>query len=67
MKILIIHQYYLEKDGAGISRFNQFAKYWTREGAHSERGLWHGALSDRHEAAKYRRKAIAVEKIMMSN
>lgn len=29
MKILVIHQYYLEKDGAGISRFNQFAKYWT--------------------------------------
>ncbi|MDO8490206.1 MAG: glycosyltransferase family 4 protein [bacterium] len=32
MRILLIHQYYLEKDGAGISRFNQFVKYWTRAG-----------------------------------
>lgn len=32
MRILIIHQYFLEKEGAGGSRFNQFAKYWAREG-----------------------------------
>lgn len=32
MKILLIHQYFLEKDGAGISRFNQFVKYWTESG-----------------------------------
>lgn len=31
MNILIIHQYFLEKQGAGGSRFNQFAKYWTNE------------------------------------
>ena len=32
MKILIIHQYFLGKDEAGGSRFNQFAKYWSRNG-----------------------------------
>lgn len=32
MRIVLIHQYFLETDGAGISRFNQFAKYWTEAG-----------------------------------
>lgn len=32
MKILVIHQYFLEKEGAGGSRFNQFAKYWAQKG-----------------------------------
>ncbi len=32
MNILIIHQYFLEKQGAGGSRFNQFAKYWADKG-----------------------------------
>lgn len=31
MNILIIHQYFLEKQGAGGSRFNQFAKYWAND------------------------------------
>jgi len=29
MNILVIYQYFLEKEGAGGSRFNQFAKYWA--------------------------------------
>lgn len=32
MRILVIHQYYLGKDDAGGSRFNQFAKHWTAKG-----------------------------------
>lgn len=32
MKILIVHQYFLEEDGGGGSRFNQFAKYWSNRG-----------------------------------
>ncbi|MBI2632909.1 MAG: glycosyltransferase family 4 protein [Parcubacteria group bacterium] len=32
MRILIIHQYYLHKDDPGISRFNQFTKYWSAHG-----------------------------------
>ncbi len=32
MNIAVIHQYYLHRDDAGISRFNQFAKYWTAAG-----------------------------------
>ncbi|MHB0956090.1 MAG: glycosyltransferase family 4 protein [Pirellulaceae bacterium] len=32
MKILIVHQYFLGKDDAGGSRWNQFAKYWADAG-----------------------------------
>jgi len=32
MHILIVHQYYLHKEGAGGSRWNQFAKYWSQRG-----------------------------------
>ncbi|PIP16857.1 MAG: glycosyltransferase WbuB [Candidatus Portnoybacteria bacterium CG23_combo_of_CG06-09_8_20_14_all_37_13] len=32
MRILVIHQYFLEKGGFGGSRFNQFAKYWAGKG-----------------------------------
>lgn len=32
MHILVIHQYYLHKRGAGGSRWNQFAKYWSQKG-----------------------------------
>lgn len=31
MKILVIHQYYLGKNDGGGSRFNEFAKYWSRK------------------------------------
>jgi glycosyltransferase involved in cell wall biosynthesis len=29
MKILILHQYFLEEDGSGGSRFNEFARLWA--------------------------------------
>ena len=32
MKILLIHQYFLEKDEPGGSRFNEMAKVWIEEG-----------------------------------
>ncbi len=32
MHILIVHQYFLGKDDAGGSRWNQFAKYWSQAG-----------------------------------
>ena len=32
MNILIIHQYFLREGESGISRFNQFAKYWLGAG-----------------------------------
>ncbi len=32
MHILIIHQYYLDKEQGGGSRFNQFSRYWTGKG-----------------------------------
>ncbi len=32
MRILLIHQYYLEKDDGGGSRFNQMTKIWSNSG-----------------------------------
>lgn len=32
MHILLVHQYYLNKGDPGITRFNQFVKYWTANG-----------------------------------
>ena len=32
MRILLIHQYFLEKDDGGGSRFNEMTKVWEREG-----------------------------------
>jgi glycosyltransferase involved in cell wall biosynthesis len=32
MRILIVHQYFLGKEDAGGSRFNQFARYWAEAG-----------------------------------
>lgn len=32
MKILLLHQYFLEEDDPGGSRWNEIAKYWTNEG-----------------------------------
>lgn len=32
MKILVLHQYFLGKNDPGGSRFNQFVKYWEKQG-----------------------------------
>ena len=34
MRILLIHQYYLEKQDAGASRFNEMTKVWAAAGHH---------------------------------
>lgn len=32
MKILLLHQYFLEEDGSGGSRFNEMTRQWTEQG-----------------------------------
>ena len=32
MRILLIHQYFLEKDDPGGSRFNEMTKMWVEKG-----------------------------------
>ncbi len=32
MKILLLHQYFLEEDDSGGSRFNEMTKVWSEEG-----------------------------------
>lgn len=34
MKILLIHQYYLEKNDGGGSRWNEMTKFWAEQGHH---------------------------------
>lgn len=63
MNILVIHQYFLEKNGAGGSRFNQFVKYWSRAGHKVTviAGTVDYATGQKNK--KYKRKWIAKEKI----
>ena len=35
MKILLLHQYFLEKDSGGGSRFNQMVQQWSEQGGHT--------------------------------
>lgn len=63
MRILLIHQYFLERQGAGISRFNQFAKYWTAHG-HTVTvicGMVHYMTGEK--PARYHRKVILKERV----
>ena len=32
MKILVVYQYFLDKDESGLSRFNKMLEYWEKEG-----------------------------------
>ncbi|MEK7172987.1 MAG: glycosyltransferase WbuB, partial [Patescibacteria group bacterium] len=63
MNILILHQYFLEKDGAGGSRFNQLAKYWSLAGHKVTviAGTVDYATGQKNK--KYKRKWITKEKI----
>jgi len=61
MNILIVHQYYLHKDDAGGSRWNQFAKYWATRGhtINVLTGMVHYATGEKHP--QYKRKFIVTE------
>lgn len=63
MNILIVHQYFLHKDDAGGSRWNQFAKYWAQEGNNITvlAGMVHYASGKKHP--EYKGKFILHEKI----
>lgn len=56
MRILIIHQYYLGKEDAGGSRFNQFAKYWAQQGHYVTviAGMVHYATGKKDDRYKWR-------------
>ncbi|HNX26110.1 MAG TPA: glycosyltransferase family 4 protein [Phycisphaerae bacterium] len=64
MKILIVHQYFLGKDDAGGSRWNQFAKYWAQAGHEVTilAGMVHYASGKKSE--QYKGKFIVTEDIM---
>jgi glycosyltransferase involved in cell wall biosynthesis len=62
MNILIIHQYFLEEDEPGGSRFNEFAKMWTDQGHHVTviAGMVHAFAS--HKREEYRGKFVLKKK-----
>jgi len=62
MHILLIHQYFLEKDDAGGSRFNEMAKIWVREGHQVTviAGMVHYSTGKKRK--KYRGKYFVKEK-----
>jgi glycosyltransferase involved in cell wall biosynthesis len=62
MNILIIHQYFLEEDEPGGSRFNEFAKIWTEQG-HGVTviaGMVHAFAT--HKREEYRGKFVVKKK-----
>ena len=62
MRILLIHQYFLEKNGSGGSRFNEFARMWAELGHEVTviSGMVHYATGNKDP--KYRGKFITHEK-----
>ncbi len=54
MRILLIHQYFLEKDDGGGSRFNEMAKTWGEQGHHITvlAGMVHYATGKKIDAYK---------------
>lgn len=61
MHILVVHQYYLGKDSAGGSRWNQFAKYWADANHHITvlTGTVH--YSTGGKSPEYKRKFVVTE------
>ncbi len=61
MKILLIHQYFLEKDDGGGSRFNELTKFWAEAGNEITviAGMVHYATGKKR--SKYKRKFIVKE------
>ena len=56
MKILLIHQYFLEEDDPGGSRWNEITKTWTEQGHHVTvlAGMMHANGSEKR--AEYKKK-----------
>jgi glycosyltransferase involved in cell wall biosynthesis len=54
MRILLIHQYFLEKNDPGGSRFNEMTKVWAKEGVHVTvlAGMIHANASGKAEKYK---------------
>ncbi len=54
MRILLIHQYFLEKNDPGGSRFNEMTKTWAQEGVHVTvlAGMIHANASGKAEKYK---------------
>lgn len=65
MKILLIHQFFLEQDGAGGSRFNEMTRIWTSS-ADCEVTVLAGMVnyaSGKIENKSYKDKYIFIEKL----
>jgi glycosyltransferase involved in cell wall biosynthesis len=64
MKILVVHQYFLGKEDAGGSRWNQFARYWAEAGHEVTilAGMVHYAKGTK--APEYKGKFIVRQRIL---
>ena len=61
MRILLIHQYFLEKNDSGGSRFNEMTRVWSEQGVHITvlAGMFHANASGKAE--KYKGKYFVKE------
>ncbi|GAA0193164.1 glycosyltransferase family 4 protein [Fulvivirga kasyanovii] len=62
MRILLIHQFFLEDDDPGGSRFNEMCKVWTEEGHQVVvlGGMMH--YSGKYKRQEYKRKWVSVKR-----
>ncbi len=63
MKILLLHQYFLGENDPGGSRFNQFVKYWIRQGHHVTVVAGTVHYTTGQKAEQYKGKFITKEQI----
>ena len=61
MNILLLHQYFLEEDGAGGTRFNEMTKIWSEQGHHIT--VLAGMMPDHtgRKREEYRNKKFAIK------
>ncbi len=67
MNILLIHQYFLEKEDGGGSRFNEMTQIWSSLGHHITvlSGMVHYNIGKKRN--KFKGKYIAIEKDFYPN
>ncbi len=67
MRILLIHQYFLEKNDSGGSRFNEITKFWGSQGHYITvlSGMVHYATGEK--AKRYKGKYTFTDKIFYDN
>ena len=63
MRILLVHQYFLDKNGSGGSRWNELVRFWSEKGAEITviAGMTHYITGQKN--TKHKGRYFATEKL----